>query len=88
MPATRNEIAKFLTEDNGFTRGEKWLVKMQYRRIIHCGNFEEKLWELICAADDMNRVKLSIEFPEEVRAYEAWVYRDLGDRIRATGLNI
>jgi len=88
MPATRKEIAKFLTSDNGFTQAEKWIVKMQYRNTIQCGNFEEKLWELICAADEMNRALISMGFPELVNAYNSWTYRDLGDRIREAGLDI
>lgn len=81
-------LINFMTADNGFTRAEKWVVKMQYREFFKPGNFECKLWETICAADLSNRALLGMGFPDLVNAVNAWQYRDLGDRLRKAGLRI
>jgi len=89
MPATREEVINFLADDNnGFSQAEKWIVKMQYKGVTHPGNFEEKLWELMCAADADNLAKIGLAFPIKAHAFWSWTNGDLEARIRASGLNI
>lgn len=71
-----------------FTEGEKFIVRAQYRAAIPMGNFEEKLWELLCAADERNLARLSASFPTEVKATTDWRYGALGYRLREFGLDI
>lgn len=47
-------------------RGTQRLIEWQYR---WAGGFHTKLFELIGKADDMNRARLALSFPEEVAAF-------------------
>ena len=87
MPATREQIRAVLCSPE-FTDGEKYVVRMQYRHAIPAGNFEEKLWDLMCAADEDNLTLLGKAFPAEVHAMLSWRYGQLGTRIRKAGLDI
>lgn len=71
-----------------FLPHEKWVIKMQYRNIMLPGNFECKLWEAICAADEDNLNRLSRGFPEQVAGYLAWSQGGLAKKIRKWGLDV
>src|SRR5690348_14231699 len=85
--ATREQIRQVLTSPD-FTEGEKFVIRMQFRHAIQAGNFEEKLWELLCAADGDNLIRIAIAFPVEAQAFDGWAHGDLGNRIRAAGCPI
>lgn len=87
MPTTREQIAKILISPD-FTDGEKFVVRSQYRETFPMGNFEEKLWSLICAADDGNAMRIAAGFPDQVQGVVSWRCGDLGKRLRAAGLEI
>lgn len=84
---TRKNVIRILISPH-FTRGEKFVVKAQFRADIPMSNFEEKLWELLCACDTSHFAAMRHAFPEETAAVHAWKYGDLGERIRAAGCPI
>lgn len=85
--ATREQIRKILVSDE-FTTGEKFVVRAQFRESSPMGNFEEKLWEILCCADTDNLKRIGQAFPEEFDAFLSWRLGGLGDRLRAAGLEI
>lgn len=87
MPATMDQIHAVLGSGD-FTAAEKFVVRAQYQYPVLMSNFEEKLWELICGADDSNLAKIGLGFPLEVAAVIDWQRGDLAERIRAAGLPI
>lgn len=84
IPATGQQIGMLL-RSNKFTDGEKQLIEWQFRI---CGDFYKALWQAIGRADESNLMKLGMGFPAEVKAYLAWTRGNLGERIRAMGVNI
>lgn len=87
MPASMGQIRAVLGSPN-FTPAEKFVIRAQYRGIIPMGNFEEKLWDLMAAADDVNLIKIGMGWPDLVAAVLDWQRGDLAERIRAAGLPI
>lgn len=88
MPANREQIVAILTSPD-FSEGEKFVVKAQFNHAFDwLSNFEQKLWEVLCAADHENWAKLLKVFPQEAIAVRDWKEGGLGDRIRAAGCNI
>ncbi len=85
--ATREQIRSVLIDEQ-FTPGEKFIVRMQFAQAIQPSNFESKLWEVICAADQDNLDRLECAFPAEVRAFRSWTQGDLGNRVRKAGCPI
>ncbi len=85
--ANREQIRAVLTSDE-FNAGEKFVIKAQFRHAIPVSNFEEKLWELLCACDDENLQHLAAAFPANTLGFIAWSRGDLGERIRAAGCPI
>lgn len=73
----RQALHNALTSDL-FTEGDKYIIRMQFRRIIPAGNFEEKLWEILCAADEKNLAKLRLGFPTEVEGLKRFRNGTLG----------
>lgn len=47
-----------------------------------------ELWEILCAADDKNFLRLIVGFPAQANAVHDWKYGDLGKRLRKAGLDI
>ena len=39
-------------------------------------NFSQKLIELICKADDYNKIKIAKSYPEFICAYYCWYYKE------------
>ena len=60
-------------------------MKWQFRLL---GDFETALASAITKADDNNLMALSLGFPDQVAGYRAWAHGDLGQRLRAMGLEI
>lgn len=85
--ATREQIRSALTNPE-FDEGARFVIRMQFRHAIQAGNFEEKLWELLCAADERNLTRIGLAVPVETMAYRSWAYGDLATRIRAAGCPI
>ena len=84
MTASIKEVETILASSR-WTLAEKLVVQWQFGRL---GNFESQLFRTIAAADEDNQARLERGFPEHVSGYRAWVYGNLGDRLRAAGLNI
>jgi hypothetical protein len=71
------------TGNGGFTAAERRLCQHMWRSD---GSFKSKLFEAIFHADDGNRKKLALGFPDEVAVVVAWREGDLASRLRAAGM--
>ncbi len=69
----------------GLAPGEQFVVRWQLSAL---GDFRTKLAELICAADEQNRARLRLAFPEEVAAIQAWLEGDMAVRLREIGMDL
>lgn len=87
MPTTRQAIVNVLVGQD-FSDGEKFVLKNQFPGICFPSNFEQKLWELICASDENNKIKLVRAFPDETNAVIDWTSGSLGQKFRRSGLEI
>jgi hypothetical protein len=85
--AHRQQLARVLSSPE-FSRGEKFVIRAQFPGPLCLGNFDQKLWDLLCAADGLKLARPSRAFPEEVAAACEWWHGDLGHRLRAAGLDI
>ena len=79
---TREQIGRIMRSPD-FTRAEKRLLECQYPNICYPGNFTQKLFEAIYAADDSNQRKLAAGFPDEVDAVQHWTHGDLRQKMEA-----
>lgn len=69
---------KKIRDSNELTQAEKmYIFDVQYRM---GGSFTIALFNAIAAADQENRRRLGLAFPEEVAAYVAWTEGDLHER--------
>jgi len=84
MAATRESIGEILTSSE-FDDSDKWVVKWQFRAL---GEFETSLCEAIKRADEHNLARLRLGFPMQVEGFKRWAYGNLGERLRAAGLDI
>lgn len=84
MPATRETIGEILKSDQ-FNESDKWVVMWQFG---YLGDFQRLLSSAIKQADENNLRKLAMGFPVEVEGFIRWSQRDLGERLRAAGLDI
>lgn len=84
MPASREQIVAIIQSER-FTKPEKFIVKWQFGML---GDFQSALIEAIKLADEGNLSRLAEGFPDEVGAFLSWSRGNLGDRLRAAGLNI
>lgn len=74
-----------LLESPDWTDGEKLVIQWQFRLL---GSFHTKLFELLASADLENLARLSLAYPEAAGGYQAWIYGDLGERLRKAGLPV
>jgi hypothetical protein len=65
-----------------FTDGEKFIYQAEFANATLSG-FETALWNLLCVADEGNRAKLALGFPEHVDALVQWTRGDLRQRFEA-----
>lgn len=79
---TREQIAKVMRSDQ-FTAAEKQLLECQFANICNPGNFQQKLFDAIYAADPHNQRRLAQGFPEEVDAVQHWTHGDLRGKMEA-----
>jgi len=79
---TREQIGRVMVSSN-FTAAEKDLLSCQYQSACHPGNFTQKLFEAIYAADSSNMRKLALGFPDEVDAVQHWTHGDLRQKMEA-----
>jgi len=79
---TREQIGRVM-RSNEFTKAEKQLLECQYARVCHPGNFTQKLFEAIYAADGNNQRLLARGFPEQVDAVQHWTHGDLRQKMEA-----
>lgn len=63
-----------------FTKAEKDLLACEYPGWCFPSNFVQKLYELIYAADDLNRQLIALGFPEQVGAVIHWTQGNLAQR--------
>lgn len=84
-PAVNHRLAVRRAWRKGFLPRECKIVQWQWKMV---SDFERELYQVICRADEGNRVRLSLGFPDEVLAIEAWTNGDLGTRLRAAGIDI
>jgi len=80
---TPQKLVQQALESDGWTAGEKWVLKWQYMMHSH---FQTALAEVICLADEGNMERLHHGFPDAVEAFLAWRDGDLGKRFAAVGL--
>jgi hypothetical protein len=85
--ATYDQLAAFLRSPE-FTDAEKFVARCQLPDLAHPGNWERKLWAVLCAADELNLEKLARGYPAEAGAFREWSRGNLGERMRAAGLPI
>lgn len=85
MPATQEAIDKALAYDSQWSPGVKSLIKWQFG--LH-GEFQQALWNAIKCADEDNLSRLYRSFPAEVLAFHQWIYGDLAEKLRESGLGI
>ena len=58
---------------DNLSKGEVFVVKWQYGI---GGGFNKALAEAICKADEYNKMKLCLRFPDEVEAMDKYFYGD------------
>lgn len=86
MAERRRRFGQVMTS-GGFTAAEKFVAEAQmYPKEM--GNFRHKLWEVICNADESNKDRLALGFPDEVAAVRAWQNGNLARRFREAGLQV
>jgi hypothetical protein len=85
MPATIEDIGRALGPESPFNEDEKFIIKWQYGLL---SDFESALIDVIKIADSENLNRLYRGFPKNVLAFRDWRDGDLGNRIRAWGLDI
>lgn len=79
-------IARVMTSGE-FNEGERFVAEAQlFPREM--GGFKLKLWEAICNADEVNKAKLALGFPEHVAAVRSWQSGNLAERFRRAGLPV
>ena len=84
MAAAIKELDAILASPR-WTPAEKLVVQWQFGML---GDFETQLFKAIDTADESNQARLERGFPEHVSGYRAWIYGNLGNRLRAAGLDI
>ena len=81
---TMVEIGYFL-DSPAWTPAEKLVIKWQFHLY---GDFYTALWEVIKRADEENLERLACGFPLQIIGFKQWAFGDLGQRLRAAGLEI
>ncbi len=81
---TRVQFVAVMTSDE-FTAGEKFICQAQYANATLSG-FDRALWNILCVADEDNRSKLALGFPEHAAALRQWIRGDLRHRLEAVGV--
>lgn len=78
---TREQFAAIMTSDQ-FTAGEKFICQAEYANATLSG-FESALWSLLAVADESNRARLALGYPEHVAALRQWTRGNLRQRFEA-----
>jgi hypothetical protein len=81
----QRKIMGEIMRNPSFTQGEKRVVEYQFRELPP---FMATLMKAIHLADDKNKAKLALAYPEEVAAVRRWQEGDLGQVFRGLGLEI
>jgi hypothetical protein len=79
---TREQIGHVMRSGE-FTKAEKQLLECQFPGHCHPGNFTEKLFDAIYAADENNQRRLALGFPDEVDAVQHWQHGGLREKMEA-----
>lgn len=65
--------------------GVQFVIRWQLNAL---GDFNTRLSELICRADEGNRERLRVGFPVEVAAIEHWLEGSLAAQLREKGFEL
>ncbi len=82
---TINDELEQLKTDLHFEVGEVFAVYAQYQALPA---FDQKLWDLICAADVNGLMKIYAGFPDEVAGYTAWSTGDVKTKLVRQGYRL